>query len=136
MGMTSGGRGTRAEINITPMIDILLVLIIMFLVITPTKSVGLNAAVPQESQDAEPSSATPTSVVIYARGGGEVEINQQPVAVVDLRAKLMAVFHGRPDATVFVGGERHLEFGEIATVIDVAKGAGIARVGLMPGGAR
>lgn len=129
--MLTGNQTTRADINMTPMIDILLVLIIMFLVITPTKPVGLNAAVPQESHDSAP--PTPSTVLIYAKGNGNLEVNQNPLSVDELPAKLMAIFHGRPGATVFVDGDKNLEFREIAQVIDLAKGAGIQNVGLMPG---
>lgn len=131
--MSMGGQnGARAEINITPMIDVLLVLLIIFMVIIPTKSVGFDSAVPQPAQDSAPAEAPPATLVLYAKGGGVVEVNRQPVDLAELAQKLLAVFHGRPDSTVFVGGEPHLEFGEIARLIDAAKDAGIRRVALLP----
>lgn len=117
------------------MIDILLVLIIMFLVITPTRSVGLNATVPQERQEAMPTDP-PETVVIYAKGGGWVEVNHHGMAAEELPVKLMTMFQGRAESVVFVDGDKDLEFGEIARVIDVARGAGIGVIGLMPGRAR
>lgn len=116
----------------TPMIDVLLVLLIIFMVIIPTKSVGFDSAIPQPADSAAVVAAPPATLVIYAKGGGMVEVNRQPVEVQDLARKLLAVFHGRPDSTVFVGGEPHLEFGEIARLIDAAKDAGIRRVALLP----
>lgn len=133
MAMSMGGQnGARAEINITPMIDVLLVLLIIFMVIVPTKSVGFDSAVPQPANEAMAMQTPPATLVIFAKGGGMVEVNRQPVEIGELAHKLLAVFHGRPDSTVFVGGEPQLEFGEIARLIDAAKDAGIRRVALLP----
>ena len=128
MAMTTGGPG---QINMTPMIDILLVLLIIFMVIVPKKSVGLASQVPQP---AEPSSAPtpPSTIVVYVKGGGAIEVNRQPVMLAGLATQLMTVFHLRPESTVFVGGAPELEFREIAEVIDVCKGAGIRHIGLLP----
>ncbi len=126
--MTTGGAG---QINVTPMIDVLLVLLIIFMVIVPTKSVGLDSQVPQP---AEPSAAPapPSTIVIYVKGEGTLEVNHRPVMLTELPNQLLTVFHGRPESTVFVGGDPQLEFRHIAEVIDVCKGAGIRHVGLLP----
>lgn len=131
--MAMGGNGTGPQMNVTPMIDVLLVLIIIFMVIAPIKPVGFDSTVPQPSpQEAAP--APPSTVVIYVKAGGQVEVNRQPVVLGELATKLLSVFHGRPDATVFVGGDPDLEFGAIAAAIDQARGAGIRRVALLPKG--
>ena len=127
--MTSGG---PAQINMTPMIDILLVLLIIFMVITPTKSVGLDSQIPQQQNDASPAPTPPSTIVIYVKGEGALEVNRRPVMLSELANQLMSVFHGRPESTVFVGGDPQLEFRHIAQVIDACKGAGIRHVGLLP----
>lgn len=123
--------GRSAQINVTPMIDVLLVLLIIFMVIVPTRSMGLESQVPQPS---EPSTAPPppSTIVIYAKGDGKLEVNSRPVLLAELEKQLMTVFHGRPDSTVFVGGDPDLEFRHIADVIDVCKGARIGHIGLLP----
>ncbi len=121
--------------NVTPMIDVLLVLIIIFMVIAPIEPVGFDSAVPQPApENAAP--AAPSTIVIYVKAGGQVEVNRQPVVLSELATKLYSVFHGRPDATVFVGGDPELEFGAIAAAIDQTRGAGIRRVALLPKGSR
>lgn len=129
--MTVGGTSAQAQINMTPMIDVLLVLLIIFMVIVPTKSVGLDAQAPR-SADSNAEPAPPSTIVIYVKAKGRAEVNRHPVDVSELGVQLMSVFHLRPESTVFVGGDPELEFREIAHVIDVCKGVGIRRVGLLP----
>jgi biopolymer transport protein TolR len=129
MGMMVGKRGP--ELNVTPMIDILLVLLIIFMVITPTAPVGLQAALPQDgpvSASVQPQAP----VVIRVEHDGKTAVNTEPVAVEELAAKLLSIFRARPGSTVFVDGADDLAYGEVAHVIDIAKGAGIGTVGLMP----
>jgi len=128
MTVNTGG-SQKAEINVTPMIDVLLVLIIIFMVITPLTPRGLNTLVPQES------SATATAPVqhpvITVRSDGDVQLNQEPVALTDLEPRLRRLVGSAAYATVFVRGEHGLEFRQVAAVIDIARGAGFERVGLM-----
>jgi biopolymer transport protein TolR len=131
MAMTTGGNGAQAQINMTPMIDVLLVLLIIFMVIIPTKSVGLDAQSPQ-SADSNSEPTPPSTIVIYVKAKGRAEVNRHPVDIAELGVQLMSVFHLRPESTVFVGGDPALEFRDIAHVIDVCKGVGLRRVGLLP----
>lgn len=128
MAMTTGGAG---QINVTPMIDVLLVLLIIFMVIVPTKSVGLESRVPQQADPAS-APAPPSTIVIYVKAAGTLEVNRRPVMLTELPNQLMTVFHGRPESTVFVGGDPEIEFRPIAEVIDLCKGAGIRHIGLLP----
>jgi biopolymer transport protein ExbD len=132
MGMPPGGNAHRkAEINVTPMIDVLLVLIIIFMVITPLTPRGLNALVPQE-QPSDRKQLTPTSdIVITVRGNGTVRLNQEPIEMAHLQERLTLLFKSSANNVIFVRGEADLEFGQIAEVIDIAKGAGLNRVALM-----
>jgi len=129
--MAMGPQGA-ANINVTPMIDILLVLLVIFMVITPLDPVGLSALVPSPASDSERQSSPATPVVIMVRKSG-LEINSQPLLLAQLPLRLHGIFHGRPGATVFIDGEPDLEYGDVARVIDAIHGAGIRRVGLMPG---
>jgi biopolymer transport protein ExbD len=128
MGMSVGGKGQKAEINVTPMIDVLLVLIIIFLVITPSNYKGLKALAPQEAADSPPVEKIREIVITVAKDGA-IEINQQPVEPGTLGERLLAM-RGMSDH-VFVRGDRELEYQAVAGVIDVARGAGWERVGLM-----
>jgi len=129
MGMNIGGQGQKAEINMTPMIDVLLVLIIIFMVITPTTSRGLEALAPQQS-DATPSpSVIPREIVITVAKDGAIEINQQPVELAGLGTRL-ASLRGMTNH-IFIRGDRELEYQAVAQVIDIARGAGWDRIGLM-----
>ncbi len=138
MAMTNGRRqGVRAEINVTPMIDILLVVMIIFMVVAPLSPAGLDVLVPQPARsDEKQADATGGEIVISVQRGGALLINHEPCEPDDLQQRLARIFAFRADRVVFVRGDADLEFRDIARVIDLAKGAGIARVGLMTGTAK
>jgi biopolymer transport protein ExbD len=128
MSLGSGGR-QRAEINVTPMIDVLLVLIIIFMVITPLAPRGLEALVPQQSKD-DGGPAKSHAIVVTVNGADRVTLNQEDLDLKALASRLAAMFRRRPPDVVFVRGAKGLEFGEVAAVLDIAKGAGVRRIGL------
>lgn len=119
----------RAEINLTPMIDVLLVLIIIFMVIAP-RTTGLDALLPSRAPDT-PQAETPHDIVITVKGNGTVRLNDEPVDLALLHGRLLRIFGTRANSVVFIRGEKGLDFAQIAEVIDIAKGAGVDRVGLM-----
>jgi biopolymer transport protein ExbD len=122
--------GFRANINMTPMIDVLLVLIIIFMVITPTTSHGLNALVPQP--ESGPGAAAPSGdIVITVNGDRTVSINQETVALADLPGRLQRLYANHPGHPLFVRGGKGLEFQQVAEVIDIARGVGLDRIALM-----
>jgi biopolymer transport protein TolR len=130
MAMSFGKSGkTRAEINLTPMIDVLLVLIIIFMVITP-RTTGLDALLPSPAPDSA-HSAVPDGVVITVLGDGTVRLNDEPLDRTLLHERLLRIFGTRANSVVFIRGEKDLDFGQVAEVIDITKGAGVDRVGLM-----
>ena len=122
---------SRAEINMTPMIDVLLVLIIIFMVITPVAPTGLDTLLPQSPDSDTPQPTTPHDVVITVQGDGTVRVNDETVDLTLLHARLLRIFGGRANSVVFIRGEKDLDFGQVAEVIDITKGAGVGRVGLM-----
>ena len=131
MGMSLGSRkGPQASINMTPMIDVLLVLIIIFMVITPRKSHGLNALVPQPATS-ESTQSESNDVVVNINEDHTLSINQKPVQLGELPGQLRRLFLDHPGHPLFVRGAKTLEFQQVAEVIDIARGAGVERIALM-----
>jgi len=134
MGMKIGGsKGVVADMNVVPLIDILLVLIIIFMVITPLTPKGLDALVPQPSPpdaQANPDIIAKTVVVQITRGGG-VKINQEDSTWEDLGKRLEEIFKTRAEKVAFVKGDDEVLFAEVARAIDIMKASGVEKVGLI-----
>jgi biopolymer transport protein ExbD len=129
---TGGGHGPKSDINMTPMIDVLLVLIIIFMVITPLTPHGLEALVPQPPPpNQKPNLADQRTVVIVINKDKSIEINNEPTTEDKLGTRLEEIFKTRAERVVFVKGDPDLEFAPVAKAIDIAHGAGIDKVGLM-----
>ena len=120
-------------INVTPLIDVLLVLLIIFMVITPTRSVGLATDVPQPAPDSSPSGPVPSTVVLTIDKNGALALNSERVERAALEDRLRRVFALRASKVLFLKGAGELEFARVADLIDAAKGAGIVHVALMTG---
>lgn len=133
MSMSVGGStGPKSDINMTPMIDVLLVLIIIFMVITPLTPKGLEALVPQPPPpNQQPNQSDQRTVVIVINKDKSLMINQEPTDEARLGSRLEEIFKTRAERVVFVKGDPGLEFQSVARAIDIAKGAGIDKVGLM-----
>jgi biopolymer transport protein TolR len=133
MGMAVGGKGgAKADINMTPMIDVLLVLIIIFMVITPLTPKGLETLVPQPPNPNQPQSQADTrTVVIVINRDKTMMINQELTDDQRLGPRLEEIFKTRAERVVFVKGDPDLEYQYVAKAIDIAHGAGIDKVGLM-----
>ena len=132
MAVGGGKKGFLADINITPLIDVLLVLIIIFMVITPLTPHGLEALVPQPPPpNQQPTQSDLRTVVIVVNRDKSIMINQEPTDEARLGQRLEEIFKTRAERVVFVKGDPDLDFEVVARAIDIAKGAGLDKVGLM-----
>ena len=134
MRMAVGGsKGSISEPNIVPLIDVLLVLIIIFMVITPTVPQGLDTLVPQPSppNQKENPDVLAKTIVVQVLANGKVMINQDETSWDDLGPRLDDIFKLRAEKVAFVKGDDAVDFGQVARAIDVMRGAGIDSVGLI-----
>ena len=132
MGGSNPSEGLQNEINVTPMIDVLLVLLIIFMMVIPMSRKAIDLQLPDPTPDNTPSGPPPSQIVLEVLPGNVFKINSQPVSKADLGRRLKEIYDPRPDKIIFVKGDPAVKYSDVISAMDVARGAGVKIIATTP----
>ncbi len=132
MSTASGGTNLSNEINVTPMIDVLLVLLIIFMMVIPMSRKAIDLQLPDPEPDASPAGPQPSQIVLEVLPNNVFKINTEPVEPARLAARLKEIYDPRPEKIIFVKGDETVKYSEVIHAMDLARGAGVKVIGVPP----
>jgi biopolymer transport protein TolR len=132
MAMSTGGRGGLTnDINVTPMIDVLLVLLIIFMLVVPMSRKAIDLQLP-DPNDQQQSANPPPQIVLEVIPGQKFLLNKEPLDHSNLAKRLKTIYDGRPEQIIFVKGDPKVKYSDVIYAMDVARGAGVKVIGVSP----
>jgi biopolymer transport protein TolR len=133
MAMSGGSTGSLTnEINVTPMIDVLLVLLIIFMMVIPMSRKAIDLQLPDPTPDNTNSGPPPSQIVLEVLPGNVYKVNTQPIAKNELAKRLKEIYDPRPEKIIFVKGDPAVKYSDVIYAMDVARGAGVKVIGVPP----
>ena len=133
MSMSAGGqKSLENEINVTPMIDVLLVLLIIFMAALPSMRKAIDIQLPDPTPSVAPANATSNQIVLEVLPGGQYSINTERVGKDRLASRLKEIYEPRPEKIIFVKGDPKVKYGDVIEAMDLARGAGVKVIGVPP----